>query len=98
MGIKENIRDAEPNGWLTEGLSQRRLETKKRFAEVAIAIYKARIAKGWTEKDLADRLGVDEDTVFAWEDADINIDAETLEMIADALDLQLAGTESAKTA
>jgi transcriptional regulator with XRE-family HTH domain len=89
MGIRENIRDAKENNWLMKGVSLTEIEAMRRITGIAADIYKARKSKGWTEKELAGRLGVSEDTVLAWEDADTDIDAQTLDMIAKALDIRI---------
>lgn len=47
-------------------------------------IYEARIAKSWTQQQLADKLGVSRQTINSWEN---NNTAPSLEHAADLLDV-----------
>src|SRR2546430_10041916 len=47
-----------------------------------------REAKGWTGREFADLVGVTEATVSRWETTRFNPDRQTLERVADVLDVQ----------
>src|SRR4051794_22960813 len=52
---------------------------------VGDVVYKLRIAKGWTQKELAERAGVHHNTIVRLEGGDEGVQARTLKLIADAL-------------
>ena len=52
-------------------------------------IHDTRIKKGWTQKDLADKMGVKQSLVSRWESGECNYTIDTLIEIADALGLSV---------
>ena len=52
-------------------------------------IHDTRMAKGWTQKDLADKMRVKQSLVSRWESGDCNYTIDTLIDIADALGLSV---------
>ena len=52
-------------------------------------IHDTRRAKGWTQKDLAEKMGVKQSLVSRWESGDCNYTIDTLVDIADALGLSV---------
>ena len=52
-------------------------------------IHDTRMAKGWTQKDLADKMGVKQSLVSRWESGECNYTIDTLVDIADALGLSV---------
>ena len=56
--------------------------------KVGLQIREARKAKGMTQKELGEKLGVGEPTVTNYESGKQNLTIETLKKIADALDIE----------
>ncbi len=52
-------------------------------------IHDTRMAKGWTQKDLAEKMGVKQSLVSRWESGECNYTIDTLIDIADALGLSV---------
>lgn len=52
-------------------------------------IHDTRMEKGWTQKDLADKMGVKQSLVSRWESGECNYTVDTLIEIADALGLSV---------
>lgn len=52
-------------------------------------IHDTRLAKGWTQKDLAEKMGVKQSLVSRWESGECNYTIDTLIDIADALGLSV---------
>lgn len=52
-------------------------------------IHDTRLKKGWTQKELAERIGVKQSLVSRWESGDCNYTIDTLIDIADALGLSI---------
>ena len=64
--------------------------TAESIAELAPALIRARIMRKWTQKDLADRLGVAEQQVQRYESTQYKrVSVERLQAVADALKLRV---------
>jgi len=89
MGIEDKIQNAEECTWLSEYVTYEQHIANKCIVQVAMTVLRQRKAKGYTQKDLAKKLGVSQAMVSRWENGDENFTIETLARIAIALDLEL---------
>lgn len=87
MKIKDKMDNAKESSWLIDSLSQEEIKTAKYIAQVAATIQLQRKAKGYTQQELARRLGVSQVMVSRWENGGENITIATLVRISTALDL-----------
>lgn len=74
---------------LTEGLSDEELLLAAIQSDIAAEISTARIAKGLSQQELADTLGVSQALVSRWENGDVNFTLQTLVRIALKLDIKM---------
>lgn len=74
---------------LTEGLPDEELLMAAIQSDIAAAISTARTAKGLSQQQLADSLGVSQALVSRWENGDANFTLETLVRIALKLDIEM---------
>ena len=89
MKIDEKLSAATESSWLVDILSQEECATAKYIAEIAVIIQKQRKEKGYTQMELAQKLGVSQAMVSRWENGEENITLATLVRIATALDIPL---------
>src|SRR6266849_1862556 len=68
QGIAQSERERREYDELKSG--RRKVLTYGSFDELPKALVQARIARGWTQKDLADRLGLDEQKIQDYEATD----------------------------
>ena len=87
MKIKEKIDNAKESSWLSDSLSKEEITTAKYIAQIAASIQRQRKAIGYTQQDLARRLGVSQVMVSRWENGEENITIATLVKISTALDM-----------
>ena len=59
----------------------------REYTSVAALIVTERNAKGWTQKELADRIGLSNALVGRWETGDVPITRRNAELVAEALDI-----------
>lgn len=89
MKISEKMKNAKESLWLSDSLSQEEIKTAKCIAQIAASIQRQRKAKGYTQKELAERLGVSQVMVSRWENGEENITITTLVKISTALDMDI---------
>lgn len=74
---------------LTEGLSDEELLLAAIQSDIAAEISTARIAKGLSQQELADALGVSQALISRWENGDANFTLQTLVRISLKLDIKM---------
>ena len=89
MSIIEKMGNAKVSDWLSEYITPEESVTAKYIAQIAATIQKQRKAKGYTQRDLANRLGVSQVMVSRWENGDENFTVATLAKISAALGMEL---------
>ena len=89
MSIKRKIINANDSAWLSNSLTQEETITANYIAQIAVIIQKQRKAKGYTQHDLAHKLGVSQAIVSRWENGEENFTVATLAKISTALELKL---------
>ena len=67
---------------LTEGLSDEELLLASIQSDIAAAISTARTAKGLSQQELSNALGVTQGLVSRWENGDVNFTLQTLDEIS----------------
>ena len=89
MKIKEKMDNAKESAWLSDSLSQEESIAAKYIAQIATAIQRQRKAKGYTQQELASKLGVSQVMVSRWENGEEYITIATLVKISTALNMEL---------
>jgi len=89
MNISNKLRSANESTWLADSIEQDDCAAVKYIAQVAVIIQRQRKLKGYTQKDLAKKLGVSQAMVSRWENGEENITLATLVRIASALEIAL---------
>jgi ribosome-binding protein aMBF1 (putative translation factor) len=89
MGIKEKIANAKDTTWLIDALSADEQEKAKLLGDIAASIQDRRRELGYTQKDLANKLGVSQVMISRWENGDENFTVSTLARISAALNMPL---------
>ena len=89
MSIKSKMDNSKECTWLSDYLTQEERTAAKYIAQIATTIQKQRKAKGYTQQELAKKLGVSQAMVSRWENGDENFTVATLVKISDALELEL---------
>ena len=89
MSVKGKMDKAKESAWLSDYISQEESITAKYIAQIAAAIQRQRKAKGYTQQDLANRLGVSQVMISRWENGDENFTVTTLAKISAALGMEL---------
>ncbi len=74
---------------LTKDMSAAEMAKTALHIQIRQMIHDTRRAKGWTQKDLAEKMGVKQSLVSRWESGDCNYTIDTLIDIADALGLSV---------
>ena len=80
---------AKESTWLSDQLTYEDSLTAKYLAQIAAAIQRQRKAKGYTQQELASKLGVSQVMISRWENGDENFTIATLAKISSALGLEL---------
>jgi len=89
MSIKEKILKAAESTWLSEHLTPEEIDAAGYIAQIASSIQKQRKARGYTQKELASKLGVSQVMVSRWENGEENFTIATLAKISSALGMKL---------
>jgi len=89
MSIKAKMEKAKESTWLYDSLTEEEIITAKYIAQIATTIQRQRKAKGYTQKELASKLGVSQAIVSRWENGEENFTIATLAKISTALDMEL---------
>jgi len=85
MSIKDKMDKGEESTWLYDHLTQEERNTAKYIAQIAAIIQRQRKAKGYTQQELASKLGVSQVMVSRWENGEENFTIATLAKISVAL-------------
>jgi len=88
MSIRDKMDQAKESTWLSESLTQEERNAAKYIAQIAAAIQRQRKAKGYTQQELASRLGVSQVMVSRWENGEENFTVGTLAKISFALEME----------
>ena len=89
MSIKEKLSKAKESTWLSEQFTYEERLTAKYIAQISTAIQRQRKIKGYTQKELANKLGVSQVMVSRWENGEENFTIATLVKISTALGIKL---------
>ena len=89
MRINEKLRNAQVSAWLSDSLTQDERIAAKYIAQIAKTIQQQRKAKGLTQQELANLLGVSQAMVSRWENGEENFTIITLARISAALGIEL---------
>ncbi|MCL1849367.1 MAG: helix-turn-helix transcriptional regulator [Clostridiales bacterium] len=89
MSIKEKLGKSTDNSWLSDSFTFEESITRKYIAQIAATIQRHRKAKGYTQQELADILGVSQAMVSRWENGEENFTIATLARISRALGIAL---------
>jgi len=89
MSIKLKIENSKENAWLSDHLTHDERLTARYIAQIAVSIQRQRKANGYTQKDLAKKLGVSQAMVSRWENGEENFTVATLARISTSLGLEL---------
>jgi ribosome-binding protein aMBF1 (putative translation factor) len=89
MSIKGKIANSGESSWLSDSLSSDERKTAEFVAAIAASIQRQRHVKGYTQKDLADKLGVSQVMISRWENGEENFTVATLAKISAALEMEL---------
>jgi len=74
--------------WLSDYLSHEESITATYIGQIASIIQRQRKAKGYTQHDLANKLGVSQVMVSRWENGEENFTIATLAKISAALEIE----------
>ncbi|MCL2426760.1 MAG: helix-turn-helix domain-containing protein [Oscillospiraceae bacterium] len=88
MSIKEKMDKAKESTWFSESLSQEERNTAIYIGQIAVIIQRQRKARGYTQHDLANKIGVSQAMVSRWENGEENFTIATLAKISAALDIE----------
>jgi len=88
MSIKEKIDMAKESAWLSDYLSQEESIIAKYIGQIASIIQRQRKEKGYTQQELANKLGVSQVMVSRWENGEENFTIATLAKISAALGIE----------
>jgi predicted transcriptional regulator len=88
MGIREKMIDAKENCWLKDSLSQEERKAAELIAAIAASIQLQRHSLGYSQKDLADILGISQVMISRWENGEENFTVATLAKISTALGME----------
>ena len=89
MNVSKKLKSATESTWLVDSFSQEECAAAKYIAQVSVIIQSQRKAKGYTQAELAKKLGVTQAIVSRWENGEENITLTTLVKIASALEIPL---------
>ena len=88
MSIKDRVNNAKESAWLSDYLTQEERAAAKYIAQIASVIQRQRKAKGYTQQELANMLGVSQVMVSRWENGDENFTIGTLAKISVVLEME----------
>ncbi|GHT53986.1 hypothetical protein FACS1894106_5190 [Spirochaetia bacterium] len=89
MTIKEKIAESKENTWLLDSLSYDERIAAEFIANIAVSIQMARRERGYTQKELAEKLGVSQVMISRWENGEKNFTVATLAKISSVLGIGL---------
>ena len=89
MSFKEKMEKSVESEWLSDYLTHEEVITAKYIAQIATTIQRKRKAVGYTQKELASKLGVSQVMVSRWENGEENFTIATLAKISAALGMEL---------
>jgi len=88
MSISDKISMASESAWLSDYLSPEESIAAKYIGQIAAIIQRQRKAKGYTQQELANKLGVSQVMVSRWENGEENFTIATLAKISTALEIE----------
>ena len=88
MSIRDKMDKAVESTWLSDYLSHEESITATYIGQIASIIQRQRKAKGYTQHDLANKLGVSQVMVSRWENGEENFTIATLAKISAALEIE----------
>ena len=88
MSINDKMENAKESAWLSDYLSQEEIVVAKYIGQIASIIQRQRKANGYTQHELASRLGVSQVMVSRWENGEENFTIATLAKISAALGIE----------
>ena len=89
MSIKEKMSNSKNSAWLSDNLTLEESIIAKYIAQIAATIQRQRKAKGYTQQELANMLGVSQVMISRWENGEENFTIATLARISKALEMAL---------
>ena len=89
MSIKEKMANAKDNTWLADSLRPEERMAAESIAQIAATIQRQRKTQGYTQAELAKKLGVTQVMVSRWENGEENFTVATLAKISAALGMEL---------
>ena len=88
MSIKDKMNNAKESTWLSNYLSQEESTIATYIGQIASIIQLKRKEKGYTQHELANKLGVSQAMVSRWENGEENFTIATLAKISTALEIE----------
>jgi len=88
MSISDKLENAKGSTWLSDYLSQEESVAAKYIGQIASIIQRQRKANGYTQHELASKLGVSQVMVSRWENGEENFTIATLVKISAALGIE----------
>jgi ribosome-binding protein aMBF1 (putative translation factor) len=92
----EKIAESKENSWLLDSLSYDEQIAAEFVADIAMSIQIARRERGYTQKELAEKVGVSQVMISRWENGEENFTAATLAKISSALGIGLVNPLSVR--
>ena len=89
MTIKKKMAQAKESTWLSESMTTEESLTAKYIGQIAATIQRQRKAKGYTQQELANKIGVTQVMISRWENGEENFTVATLAKISNALGIML---------
>jgi len=88
LSITDKINNAKESTWLSDYQSQEESIIAEYIGQIASIIQRQRKEKGYTQRDLANKLGVSQVIVSRWENGEENFTIATLAKISAALEIE----------
>jgi ribosome-binding protein aMBF1 (putative translation factor) len=89
MPINDKISQAVESAWISDFMTSEEELTAKYIGQIAASIQRQRKAKGYTQQELANKIGITQVMVSRWENGEENFTVATLAKISKALDMAL---------